>query len=95
MSPDASAREIAEAPPVREFFVTLLARLNKQATGSANTIARMRLLEMPPSLDRGEITDKGSINQSAVLTHRAAIVDALYDSSGPDSQVILARGMRD
>jgi feruloyl-CoA synthase len=55
----------------------------------------MRLLEIPPSLDRGEITDKGSINQSAVLARRSAIVDALYDSCLPDSQVILARGMND
>ncbi|SAL59077.1 feruloyl-CoA synthase [Caballeronia arvi] len=93
LSPDASASDVAQAPAVREFFVALLARLNRQATGGANTIARMRLLEAPPSLDRGEITDKGSINQSAVLTHRAAIVDALYDSCRPDSQVILARGV--
>ncbi|CAL8481611.1 feruloyl-CoA synthase [Caballeronia sp. S22] len=94
LSHDASVSEVAEAPAVREFFETLLARLNQQATGSANTIARMRLLETPPSLDRGEITDKGSINQSAVLTHRAAIVDALYESSPPDLQMILARHMR-
>ncbi|CAM2158721.1 feruloyl-CoA synthase (plasmid) [Pararobbsia alpina] len=94
LPPDRSSHEVVEAPAVREFFTTLLARLNEQATGSANTIARMRLLEVPPSLDRGEITDKGSINQSAVLKHRAAIVDALYDRSQSDAQVILARALR-
>jgi feruloyl-CoA synthase len=34
-----------------------------------------------PSIDKGEITDKGSINQRAVLTHRAALVDALHDGT--------------
>jgi feruloyl-CoA synthase len=32
----------------------------------------------PPSLDRGELTDKGSVNQRAVLANRAALVDAVY-----------------
>jgi feruloyl-CoA synthase len=32
----------------------------------------------PPSIDRGEITDKGSINQRAVLSHRCALVEQLY-----------------
>jgi feruloyl-CoA synthase len=36
------------------------------------------VLAEPPSIDRGEITDKGSINQRAVLAHRAALVEALY-----------------
>jgi feruloyl-CoA synthase len=49
------------------------------------------VLAEPPSIDRGEVTDKGSINQRAVLTHRAAIVDALYDAmpDAPDASVIL------
>ena len=33
------------------------------------------LLAEPPSLDTGEVTDKGSINQRAVLAHRAALVE--------------------
>ena len=36
------------------------------------------VLEEPPSLDAGEMTDKGSINQRAVLKRRAALVDELY-----------------
>ena len=35
-------------------------------------------MDDPPSLDTGEITDKGSVNQRAVLTRRAAMVDELY-----------------
>ena len=41
------------------------------------------LLEEPPSIDLNEITDKGSINQRAVLTRRANEVEALYASSRP------------
>jgi feruloyl-CoA synthase len=36
------------------------------------------LLSEPPTIDKGEITDKGSINQRAVLSHRADTVTALH-----------------
>src|SRR5262249_7337906 len=48
------------------------------STGSSNRIARVKVLDEPPSLDKGEMTDKGSINQKAVLRARAAIVEELY-----------------
>jgi len=67
----------ASAP--REEFQKLLFTL--ESTGSSNRIARAMLLEEPPSLDAGEITDKGSINQRAVLTRRAALVEELYSGS--------------
>jgi feruloyl-CoA synthase len=38
----------------------------------------MCLLAEPPTIDRSEVTDKGSINQRAVLTHRADTVEALH-----------------
>ena len=53
--------------------------LAQSATGSANRIARLCLLSEAPTIDRGEITDKGSINQRAVLAHRADTVAALHD----------------
>ena len=56
-------------------------------TGSSNRIARALVLEEPPSLDAGEMTDKGSINQRAVLRRRAALVDELY--SNPPSERVL------
>jgi feruloyl-CoA synthase len=56
-------------------------------TGSSNRIARAMLLEEPPSLDAGEMTDKGSINQRAVLRRRAALVEELYAGS---ARVLLA-----
>src|SRR5207248_1798082 len=51
------------------------------ATGSSNRIAGLLVLEEPPSLDAGEMTDKGSINQRDVLSRRAALVDELYAGS--------------
>jgi feruloyl-CoA synthase len=50
-------------------------------TGSSNRIARAMILEEPPSLDAGEMTDKGSINQRAVLSRRTALVEELYAGS--------------
>ena len=61
----------------------MINKLAESATGSANRVARLCLLADPPSLDKG-ITDKGSINQRAVLTHRAATVTALHDDSLPN-----------
>jgi feruloyl-CoA synthase len=49
-----------------------------KSTGSSNLVARAMILEEPPSLDAGEMTDKGSINQRAVLERRAALVEELY-----------------
>ena len=62
-------------------------RLWREGTGGANRVARLHLLTQPPSLDAGEVTDKGSINQRAVLKARAAIVDALYDGTDPAAVV--------
>jgi feruloyl-CoA synthase len=86
----ASAREVIEAPAVRAHFAALLATLNRSATGGATTVARIRLMDVAPSLDLGEITDKGSINQRAVLTHRVALVEAMYDAAQRDPAVIYA-----
>ena len=74
----ASLAEVLAAPAVLQHFQTALNGLAATSTGSATRIARLCLLADPPSLDRGEITDKGSINQRAVLTHRAAWVDAFH-----------------
>ncbi len=57
---------------------TRLATLAMASTGSSNRVCRAILLAEPPSLDAGEMTDKGSINQRAVLSRRAALVAELY-----------------
>jgi feruloyl-CoA synthase len=45
------------------------------------------LMDEPPTLDTGELTDKGSINQRTVLAHRAALVDELY-AEAPSPRII-------
>ena len=46
--------------------------------GSSTRVARALVMHEPPSVDANEITDKGYINQGAVLRRRAALVEALY-----------------
>lgn len=74
----ASLRDVLDSAPVREHFQRVLDQLAAAATGSANRVARAILLDEPPSIDKGEVTDKGSINQRAVLKHRDALVQALH-----------------
>src|SRR5262249_32864219 len=74
----APARDVLTHPAVRAAFCQALARLAKESTGSSTFVARAMLLEEPPSAEAREITDKGSLNQKAVLAHRAALVDQLY-----------------
>jgi feruloyl-CoA synthase len=76
---DASLADVLSSPPVLAFFQNMVNELARNATGSANRIARLCLLSEAPTIDRGEITDKGSINQRAVLTHRADTVTALHE----------------
>jgi feruloyl-CoA synthase len=85
---DASAAEVLASAPVRDWFRQLLQRLNQDVSGSSMRIDRLLLQAEPPSIDHRELTDKGSINQAAVLLRRAATVDALYE--GTDPQVITA-----
>ena len=79
MAADAPLADVLGSAPVLAQFQKILDELAKTATGSANRIARMCLLSEPPTIDKGEITDKGSINQRAVLTHRADTVAALHE----------------
>lgn len=61
------------------------------ATGNASRLEWIALLDEPASIDRGEITDKGSINQRAVLQWRAEQVEALYRGLDP---AILRAGVK-
>jgi feruloyl-CoA synthase len=63
---------------LRSHFQERLDSLARGATGTSNRVARALLLEEPPSIDAHEVTDKGSINQRAILTHRVALVEELY-----------------
>src|SRR5207247_3637702 len=75
---DAPPAAVLSDPKVREDFRRRLNALARTNPGSSTRICRLILMEEPPSLDAGEATDKGSINQRAVLTRRTALVDELY-----------------
>jgi feruloyl-CoA synthase len=78
---------VAAHPDVRRAIAAKLASFAAEATGSASRIERAILLVDPLSLDDQEVTDKGSINQRAVLTRRAHLVEDLY-SETPGANVI-------
>jgi feruloyl-CoA synthase len=92
LAPDlktASLADIANHPRVRAQFRDRLDTFAAAATGSSNRVVALTLVGDLPSLDAGEITDKGSINQRAVLRCRAALVAELY-SATPPAHVLVA-----
>ena len=74
-------RSLLARPEVRAKFKERLDSMAKQSTGSSNRIARVILVDVPPSIDKHELTDKGSISQRAVLENRADVVEELYRGS--------------
>ena len=66
---------------IRSLFKNLLQDFAKTSTGSSNLIVSAILLDEPPSIDKHEITDKGSLNQRAILQNRKALVEELYQTS--------------
>ena len=81
---------VAADPLVRAAFRERLVKFLATATGSSTRITRAVLLDTPLSIDRSEVTDKGSINQRAVLEHRAALIETLYDRNPPAHVIALA-----
>ncbi len=63
---------------IQAYIDQLVVTLAQTATGSASRIQKMIVAIDPPSIDLGEITDKGSLNQRAVLKHRATLVEQMY-----------------
>ena len=87
---DAPERNVVEHPRVVERVRAVLCELAAEATGSSTFVARAVVLDVPPSLDAREVTDKGSLNQKAVLENRAGLVEELY-AEPPPARVIVAR----
>ncbi len=90
LAPDVAPAVLLADPRVRYEITGRLDQMARLCRGTSDRIVRGVLLAEPPSLDLGEMTDKGSINQRAVLAYRAALVEDLYaDPSSPN--VIVAR----
>jgi feruloyl-CoA synthase len=74
----ATATEVLARPEVRAAFqekVNSFAALN---TSNSTRVVRALLLDVPPSMETRELTDKGSVNQGAVLKNRTSRIDELY-----------------
>src|SRR5258707_652971 len=90
VNPALSADDLVAAASdslIRDAFRARLTKFLATSTGSSNRITRAILIDTPLSIDRGEVTDKGSINQRAVLDHRSRLIEELY-SPTPAAHVI-------
>jgi feruloyl-CoA synthase len=92
LAADASTCTVVGHAAVRACLRDRMETFAAAATGSASRPRRAIVLESPPSLDAGEVTDKGSLNQRAILEHRRALVDALY-ADVPPPYVIACAGV--
>jgi feruloyl-CoA synthase len=75
---DLGAAQLAQLPELRAELQRRLDRFAVDHPGGSTSIARALVLDSPPALGNGELTDKGTINQRAVLDNRANLVEALY-----------------
>jgi feruloyl-CoA synthase len=76
--------------PVRSALAAGLARHNSENPGSSTRIARALIMTEPLSIDGNEITDKGYLNQRAVLARRADLVERLYAEPAAEDVVLIA-----
>jgi feruloyl-CoA synthase len=86
---DGTPANVLAHPDVHERFASIVDGLAAQNTGTSTFVARAVIVDEPPSTAAREITDKGSINQKAVLRHRRELVDQLY-AAEPPRHVIVA-----
>lgn len=75
---DLSMPQIIENPAFRALVLDKLQALAASSTGGSNRVARLSVMTQMPSLDAHEITDKGSLNQRAILENRHDDVETLY-----------------
>jgi feruloyl-CoA synthase len=85
---DTPAAAVLDDGRVKKTFAGFLQAFAEPGRGTSARVCRAVLLAEPPSLDVGEVTDKGSINQRAVLAHRAALVEKLYADPPPPNVIV-------
>jgi feruloyl-CoA synthase len=87
LPPSAGASDIFNAPDVKRWIKERLQSFAAASTGSSNLIQRAAVLAEPLTIDTGELTDKGSINQRLVIRNRPHLIEELY-AAKPPSHVI-------
>lgn len=86
------AKEQSDVPPFERLVARIrdgLAAHNAAEKGSSRRIARFIVLTEPPSIDAGEITDKGYVNQRLTLERRKAQVDGLFQDPPPPGVIVV------
>ncbi len=86
---EASPAKLIRHPEVLKQLAARLAALNQTHASSSRRIARVLLLAEPPSIAAGEVTDKGYVNQRAVLERRADLVERLYGGEPLPERIVL------
>ena len=87
-NPPAETAELLRSPRVRNHVLERLRAHNARHPQSSTRIVRALLLADPPDLDANEITDKGYLNQRAILKNRAHVVRRLHQAKGDDPDVL-------
>ncbi len=82
--------DVLAHPAVHAFVRERLAAFAGANPGSSTHVARAIFLDRPPSIDAGEITDKGSLNNAIVREQRRDLVEHLYTSL--DHPAVIAIG---
>ncbi|EYF00474.1 Long-chain-fatty-acid--CoA ligase [Chondromyces apiculatus DSM 436] len=82
--------ELLRDEGVRAHVRAALQAHNQGCGGSSRRVGRVLFLEEPPSIDGGEITDKGYLNQRAVLTRRAALVERLHAAEPAEDVLVIS-----
>lgn len=85
---DTPLPDLIASSSVRDALAQALTQYNQENSGSSHRIARVLIMTVPPNLDANEITDKGYINQRAVLENRTDLMARLYSDH---QEVILVR----
>ena len=86
---DMPADEVVRAPGVLERLARGLRAHNADNPGSSTQIHRALLMTEPPSLDAGEITDKGYVNQAVSLARRRALGEKLFAEPPGNDMVVV------
>lgn len=86
--PGATAAQLAALPQLQQALRDALQAHNTSHPGSSTAIRRLLVLPEPPSMDIGEVNDKGYVNQRLVLQRRHAEVERLF-ARQPDEAVIV------
>jgi len=90
---DWSAASVLSHATVTSAIRRILEEVARESVGLSTSVARAMLMVQPPAIDAHETTEKGSINQKAVLANRSALFDMLY-AEPPLAGVIAIRGVQ-